>query len=46
VDLDGVAELARHYMPGSGLRVQVPVINELVFYPADIDLLRRYIEGG
>ena len=46
VDLDGVAELARKYMPESGLRVQVPVIDELVFYPADIDLLRRYITGG
>lgn len=46
VDLDSVAELARHYMPENGLRVQVPVIDELVFYPADIDLLRRYITGG
>lgn len=46
VDLDGVAEMARRYMPDAGLRVQVPVINELVFYPADVDLLRRYIDGG
>lgn len=46
VDLDSVAELAKHYMPEKGLRMQVPVINEMVFYPADIDLLRRYIEGG
>lgn len=46
VDLDGVVEQAKKYMPEAGLRVQVPVINELVFYPADIDLLRRYITGG
>lgn len=46
VNLDELAELAKRYMPEKGLRVQVPVINELVFYPADIDLLRRYIEGG
>ena len=46
VDLDSVAELARKYMPEAGLRVQVPVINELVFYPADVDLLKRYIMGG
>jgi hypothetical protein len=46
VNLDELAELAKRYMPEKGLRVQVPVINELVFYQADIDLLRRYIEGG
>jgi hypothetical protein len=46
VDLEGVAELARKYMPENGLRVQVPVIDELVFYPADVDLLKRDIVGG
>ena len=46
VDLDGVIDAAKSRVPEAGLRVQVPVIDELIFYPADIDLLRRYIEGG
>ena len=46
VDLEGLSAIAKSRVPEVGLRVQVPVINELVFYPADVDLLRRYIEGG
>ena len=46
VDLEGVMEVARAKMPETGLRVQAPVVNELVFYPGDVDLLHRYIMGG
>lgn len=46
VDIEGLIEIARTRIPPEGLRVQVPVINELVFYPADLDLLHRYIMGG
>lgn len=46
VDLDGVIAAARARIPEAGLRVQVPMVSELVFYPADVDLLRRYIVGN
>ena len=46
VDIEGVVEVIRARVPESGLRVQVPVVNELVFYPADIDQVKSYIMGG
>ena len=46
VDIDGVMEVIRTRIPDNGLRVQVPMVNELVFYPADIDQIKSYIMGG
>lgn len=46
VDLDGVVAAMRARVPEAGLRVQVPMVSELVFYPADVDLLHRYIMNG
>ena len=46
VDIEGLLEAIRARVPESGLRVQVPVVDELIFYPADIDRLKSYIMGG
>ena len=46
VDIEGVVEVIRARIPDNGLRVQVPMVNELVFYPADIDQIKSYIMGG
>ena len=46
VDIDGVMEVIRTRIPDNGLRMQVPMVNELVFYPADIDQIKSYIMGG
>jgi hypothetical protein len=36
----------KKFMPEDGLRVQVPVVNELVFYPNDVEQIKSYIMGG
>ena len=46
VDIEGLLEIIRTRVPESGLRVQVPVVNELIFYPADIEQIKSYIIGG
>lgn len=46
VDMDGVMQTIGKFMPQGGLRVQVPVVNELVFYPNDIEQIKSYIMGG
>ena len=46
VDIDGVVEVIRARIPDNGLRVQVPMVSELVFYPADVDQIKSYIMGG
>jgi hypothetical protein len=46
VDIEGIMEVLRARVPESGLRVQMPMFGELVFYPVDIDQMRSYIMGG
>ena len=46
VDIEGLLDVVRARVPENGLRVQVPVVDELVFYPADIEQIRSYIMGG
>lgn len=46
VDMEGLMTTVKKFMPESGLRVQVPVVNELVFYPSDVEQIRSYIMGG
>lgn len=46
VDIEGVMEVIRARIPEGGLRVQVPVVDELVFYPSDVEQIRNYIMGG
>lgn len=46
VDIEGLLEVVRARVPESGLRVQVPVVNELIFYPADVEQIKSYIMGG
>lgn len=45
VDIEGLMEVLRVRVPDNGLRVQVPVVHELVFYPSDVDQLKSYIMG-
>lgn len=46
VDMEGVMHAIGKFMPNDGLRVQVPVVNELVFYPSDVEQIKSYIIGG
>lgn len=46
VDIEGVVEVIRAKIPDNGLRVQVPMVSELVFYQADVDQIKSYIMGG
>lgn len=46
VDIEGVIEVIRERVPESGLRVHVPVVDELVFYPSDVEQIKSYIMGG
>ena len=46
VDLDGVIAALKEQVPESGLKVQVPLLNEIVFYHSDIDTLQKYIMGA
>lgn len=46
VDMEGLMLAVKKYMPGDGLRVQVPVVSELVFYPSDVEQIKSYIMGG
>lgn len=46
VDMEGLMQAVGKFMPESGLRVQVPVVNELVFYPSDVEQIKSYIMGG
>lgn len=46
VDIEGIAEIAKEEIPESGIRVTVPILNELTFYRADVDSLLSYIVGG
>ena len=46
VDMEGVMMAVKNFMPADGLRVQVPVVNELIFYPSDVEQIKSYIMGG
>ena len=46
VDMEGLMRAVGKFMPENGLRVQVPVVNELVFYPSDVEQIKSYIMGG
>lgn len=46
IDVEGLAEIAKEKIPESGLRVTVPILNELTFYRTDVDALLSYIVGG
>ena len=46
VDFDGLMQAVKKFLPEDGLRVRVPVVDELVFYPHDIEQIKSYIIGG
>ena len=46
VDVDGLMLAVKKFVPEDGLRVQVPVVSELVFYPSDAEQIKSYIIGG
>ena len=46
VDIEGLLEAIQMRVPDSGLRVQVPVVDELIFYPSDVERIKSYIMGG
>lgn len=44
-DLDGIKDIFKAQMPDGGLRVPLPIVNELTFYKPDIDTIYSYIMG-
>lgn len=44
-DLDGIKEILKAQMPDGGLRVPLPIVNELTFYKTDVDTIYSYIMG-
>lgn len=45
-DLDGIKDILKAQIPDSGLRVPLPIVNELTFYKPDIDNIYSYIMGA
>lgn len=43
VDVDGIVEIAREQIPEKGLKVTVPILGDLTFFPEDMERLRTYI---
>lgn len=46
IDLDGIKEVLVEKIPETGLKVSVPIINEMTFYRKDIESIYSYIMGG
>lgn len=46
VDFDGLAVMVKKNIPEGGLKVQIPMVGELIFFPGDIDKIKSYILGG
>ena len=46
IDIDGIKEVLMEKIPGTGIKVTVPILNEITFYPKDIEQIYSYIMGG
>lgn len=46
IDLEGIKTVLVEKIPETGLKVQVPILNEVTFYKKDIESMYAYIMGG
>lgn len=46
IDLDGIKEVLCEKIPESGVKITVPLLNEITFYKKDIEAIYSYIMGG
>lgn len=46
IDLEGMKTALIEKIPETGIKVQVPVLNEITFYKKDIESMYTYIVGG
>lgn len=46
LDIDGLAAALKPQIGDAGISAELPVVGELTVYPADLDLLVRYIKEG
>ena len=46
IDLEGIKDVLKEKIPSTGLKVTVPLLNEITIFPADIEQMYSYIMGG
>ena len=46
IDLDGIKDVLEEKIPDCGIKVTVPILNEVTFYKKDLDSIYSYITGG
>ena len=46
IDLDGIKDVLMEKIPDCGIKVTVPILNEVTFYKKDIEQICTYIMGG
>lgn len=46
IDLDGIKEVLTEKIPETGIKVVVPILNEITFYKKDVESIYAYIMGG
>lgn len=46
IDLDGVKDALISQIPDVGVKITVPLLNEITLYKADIESMYSYIMGG
>ncbi len=46
IDLEGIKEVLLEKVPESGIKVTVPILDEITFYRRDVESIYSYIMGG
>lgn len=46
VDIDGIKEVLAEKIPETGIKVNIPILNEVTFYRRDLESVCAYIMGG
>lgn len=46
IDLEGIKEVLMEKIPETGIKVSVPILNEITFYKKDVASIYSYIMGG
>lgn len=46
IDIEGVKEVLAEKIPETGIKVNIPILNEVTFYRRDLESVYAYIMGG
>lgn len=46
IDLEGIKDVLTEKIPETGIKVTVPILNEITFYKKDVASIYSYIMGG